>query len=307
MRNGQLQKLSYDADQVEFESMKFGEAVVDRGAYDERVAGALDDYLPEYGENSPQWSEEDLILDGSVGGIHEEIDRRIKLMKDSYPFELNQNNLEHRKTEKGFYEFLLSTSNMGRFSGEYKNLPRLFERTTAKIIAAYFGAYAESFHIGFPRDSASGISFQDAMKMVEERTGEFIWRSEDNLNPAKTKDEGCDFIVWLKHVDQRRLGQLFILGQCACGNNWDSKLNELQVNKFAKWFHPMTHICPVRAFATPYHVTDATLKEASRGAGLFFDRARLTMILDRAGDNVFDETTRMEMKALIKLTCNDQL
>ncbi len=135
MSDKQAQKLVHDADQVEFKSMQFGSAVVDAGSYDERIADANDDYTFQDGIDRPQWQEEDLTLDSFVGGIHEEINRRIDLMGNSYPFKLNQNNLQYKGAGQGFYEFLLSICNTNDFSGKYKYLPVLFERTTNKIIA----------------------------------------------------------------------------------------------------------------------------------------------------------------------------
>ncbi len=299
------QNLSYDADQTEFESLRYGSAIVDNGAYNERVASALDDYATQDGQDRPTWHEEDLTLDSFVGGIHEEIKRRVSLMGDAYPFKLDKNTLYYEERNKGFYEFLLAICNVNNFKGKHKHLPRLFERTTTKLIATYLGRYAQSLHTGFPRDSENGLNFQEAMQEVGKCSGEFRWEPEDSLDPSSKKDEGVDFVIWLKHADKRTFGQIFILGQCACGNNWDSKWSELQVNKIEKWFHPMTIIPPVRAFATPYHVTDSALKEASREAGLFFDRARLTMILDQAGDEIFDEQIQNCMRDLTDYVLNN--
>lgn len=294
----QKQRLTYDADKVEFAAVISSSAVVDQGTYSERIAGSLDDYEADDKTVHSNWQGNDRALDDFVGGIHEEIKRRCDCMGDAYPFEFKENTLNYRGEKQGFYEFLLLISNASNLTaGENKCLPRLFERSTAKIIATYFGEYAQSFHTGSPRES--GESFQDAMKHISQQTGEFCWGPEGGYDPAKVKDEGLDFVIWLKHADKRQLGQLFILGQCACGNNWNSKWDELQIKKLEKWFHPMTVIPPVRAFATPHHVSDVVLKEASRAAGLFFDRARLTMILHSAGNGIFDENTQNKMQKII--------
>ena len=43
-----------------------------------------------------------------------------------------------------------------------------------------------------------------------------------------------------------------------------------------------------RALATPRHVDDYLLREASREAGLVFDRARLVLVASSAGANALD-------------------
>ena len=141
------------------------------------------------------------------------------------------------------------------------------------------------------------------METVANRTGEWKWGPRSDLpdDPLDVKDEGCDFIVWPNPPDDRQIGQLFVLGQCACGNNWDIKLGELNVEKFQKWFnHPFT-ISPVRAFATPHHVTDAMLAEASLRGGVFFDRARLTLLACRNKEQVFDESAMGIIQDILKL------
>ena len=284
LRRHKEQRLTQDADEVEIESIKLGSTTIDIGSCNERIAGSLDDYKDPNISQRPE--EDDVALDSFVGSIQEEIKRRIKLLGDFYPFSLDKNNLRYKNNRSQFYEFLLLICHAENFYGNNKDLPRLFERITAKIIATYFGEYADSFHTGSPRDG--GTSFQTIMKQINKSTEEFQWKPERNIDSSYVKDESCDFVVCLRHVDKRKLAQLFILGQCACGNDWESKWNELNIKKIEKWFNPMTIVKPVKAFATPYHVTDSLLKEASREAGLFFDRARLTIILQQSKNKVID-------------------
>lgn len=79
-----------------------------------------------------------------------------------------------------------------------------------------------------------------------------------------------------------------MLGQCACGNNWQDKYADLNVKRMERWFNPLSTVEPVRAFATPRHVDDHLLREASRQAGLVFDRARLVLVASSTGANVLD-------------------
>ena len=260
---------------------------MDAGFYTERVAGAMDDFGPNDLSIAENWQLNDLRNEDAAGQIHEQVVRRMDILKDSYPFALENGTLKYKHGSKRLkrspvpvYEFLLSICNAANLTqGNYAQLPRVFERVSAQLVAAYFGEHVQSIHTGFPRDADVGTSFREAMKYVSRRTGEWSWGPESGLpdEPAQG-DAGCDFIVWPDTLDGRSIGQLFILGQCACGDNWENKLDDLNLRELEKWFNPLSVVTPVRTFTTPFHVTDTLLNEASRRAGLLFDRARLTLI-----------------------------
>lgn len=293
---------SDDADQVEFDAIKSGVSTVGRGVYDEQVSGVLDDlgHDLEIAQQLEPWQRADLIRDDSVGGVHGELLRRENLLKNSYPFELKGGTLIHHPSASKMYEFMLSVSTSPDLSsGLYVRLPRAFERISATLVASYFGPNAKSLHVGFPRDN--GASFTDVWANLNAITNEWRWNPENAVDSAKVRDEGCDFVVWLEPSDGRRIGQLFLLGQCACGNNWHDKYDDLRPKTLGKWFHPMTLVDPVRTFTTPWHVPDQMLREGSREAGLFFDRARLCSIAETAPQALRGVTTKERLNALIDL------
>ena len=298
----EAQRFTKDADHAEFLALKNGSTIVDSGVYDERVAGALDDFEVST-HDTESWQQEDLKYDTAVGGTYEEIERRVEMLGDAYPFRLKEGTLSHSSDAPGIYDFLLSICNSPTLTtGEYVDLPRLFERIAAKLVAVYFGDHADCVHTGWPRDQEVGHSFKDAMGTVSKRTGEWIWRPDDGLPGEQYQgDEGCDFVVWLSAPDRRRTGQLFVLGQCACGNDWLTKYGDLDLKKLQKWFNPLSVVDPVRSFATPHHVTDVILREASREGGLFFDRARLTMTAFHAKKAVIGNEMKKNMENLTEL------
>lgn len=273
--------------------------------YDDRIAGSMDDFEPPDSPPKPQWHTEDLKQDDAIGGIHEEVVRRINTLGEVYPFTNENGRLVHMPSNDLVYEFLLAICNADNVAeGEYVEMPRLFERLSAKLVAAYFGPESRSIHTGSPRDPEIGRSFREAMENVAKETGEWRWNPPEDLpsNPGQG-DNGCDFVVWPVHADQRRIGQLFVFGQCACGNNWTSKWRDLRIKKLERWFHPFCTVDPVRSFATPFYVTDAMLREASGEAGLVFDRARLAGISSRSPAAVSDKKMRKKMERLIELVC----
>ena len=299
----QKQRSAADADQAEFLAIRNGASPPDAGIYDERVAGAMDDH-EHYDEiGATVWQEDDLKYDDAVGMVHEEIERRRETLGSAYPFQIHHGKIEYVPNDNLIYEFLLAICNASTLTeGEYVELPRVFERLSARLIAAYLGDGARFLHTGAPRDKEIGISFKDAMNTVASETSEWEWGPDEGLpDEPKNGDSGCDFVAWPKAPDNRPIGQLFFLGQCACGNDWNTKLNDLTVKKLGKWFNPLSIVDPVRCFTTPHHITDAMLKEASREGGYVFDRARLVSIGHACKKETVEASIKDEMKDLIEL------
>lgn len=136
------------------------------------------------------------------------------------------------------------------------------------------------------------------MSPLHKQTGEWYWQPDHDLpidpQPKDIKDSGLDFVAWMPHLD-KRTGNLFLLGQCACGNDWENKYGDIDVARLARWFSPMTHVPPVRVFCTPYHVTEQLLVETSQRAGLVFDRLRLTLLAETADQHMLDQLKRLNL------------
>ena len=303
----QAQRAANNADQAEFLAFRHGSTVVDAGIYVERVAGAMDDFETSVATASTNWHEDDLKYDSAVGNIHEEVERRRSTMGSAYPFQIHHGTLAYTPNDNLVYEFFLAICNSDTLtSGGHVWLPRVFERLSARLVAAYLGTGTRFVHTGFPRDDTIGSSFKDAMATVANQTSEWRWAPEEGLPEEPYRgDGGCDFVVWPRPPDGRQIGQLFFLGQCACGNDWDTKFHDLSVKDLAKWFNPLSTVDPVRCFTTPFHVTDAMLKEASRNGGFFFDRARLVSIFHETANDLVEPAIKDKMKELIELVVGD--
>jgi len=297
------QRNSKNADDLELSVLLEGEAVVDAGVYDERISGALDDFMPD-GFIGPleEWHADDVALDDAVGGTFEAIHERIQLYGDAYPFRLRGNSLIRRTRTLTLYDFFLCLTQAPELrSGEFRKLPRTFERLSCELVQRFLGPTANSIHTGFPRSQQVGRGFSDAMKTLREESGEWTWNPEEEL-PRKYRfgDQGVDFVVWKNPSKLRHRGHLFFLGQCACGNDWPSKLNDINLNKFRKWFHPACCVWPpVRVFATPFHLSEANHREVSREAGLVFDRSALTTLSIDHAVNQDELMSRYELYYLI--------
>lgn len=289
-----LQRLADDADQTELDALETGQAIYDQGLYDEAIADAMDDFRPDELPNTPEWALEDLQKDDAVGGLIEIIESRYDILKTSYPFHLSRNDLEYRSSETKVYEFCLVTSTAKEQDNH--SLARVFEQLATLLSRRYLGPEGRAQHIGWPRENRP--RFRDAMSELHQKTGEWVWSPEDELPddplPRHAKDEGLDFAAWIENID-KRAGHLFLLGQCACGDNWPNKLTELCPERLQRWFHPMCHVPVTRAFCTPFHLTDQRLIDASKQAGIVFDRLRLTLLAETAPDDIKEELHKLNL------------
>lgn len=270
--------------------MRLGTAPAEAGATDDRISGTLSEMNDEAAPSgSTRWQKDDAAAERVVGRVQEEIERRAAMLGDAYPFEVSDGVLRYRRSELGFYEFCLAACMAETITkGEFVHLPRDFERFVALVVRGYMGPHSFFLHIGAPRDKDVGSGFHAAMLKLHAAcgTGEWKWNPEEGL-PDENRmsgDEGVDFVVWKSSLD-RRPGHIFLLGQCACGDDWEDKFDDLNLKKFGKWFRPQSDVDPIRVFATPHHVTDQFLREAQREAGLVLDRARLVLIASHLADD----------------------
>ncbi|MDE2849332.1 MAG: hypothetical protein OXP74_01810 [Acidobacteriota bacterium] len=277
------QRSAYGADEAEMASMREISAPIDRGMQNDHLADAILDE-----SDADSLEARDLAYDTLSGEIRDELQRRRELLEDAYPFSVSDGSLRYRPSSSRAYEFFL-TSALGTNQQvqAWHELPRLFERVAAELVSRFFGEFANAHHVGSHRDD--GIHFKPAWVGIAEATGEWAWHRDDDLPDSgpPSGDEGCDYLIHLQSPDGRQTAQLFVLGQCSCGNDWENKLDDLSIPRLEKWFSGNGHIVPpVRTFATPLHITDTMLKESSRRAGLLFDRARLTMLAESLEDSV---------------------
>jgi hypothetical protein len=234
------QNITINADQAEFRALIEVTASIRSGTADERIADALDDFDAQSNADVEDWAKEDIQLDNADGATIEEIERRIQLLCGLYPFKLIGASLEYcpPANNSRLYEALLCISQANNLTtGKYKYLPRHFEFLSCIVSEVYLGSDSHSFRTGWPR----GIGEPKRLKALVEKIrqlsgnmmGEWSWKPKEGLpidpSPRDAKECGVDIVAWKKSVDGRT-GQLYLLGQCACGKNWidDDKLAELR-------------------------------------------------------------------------------
>jgi len=288
---GQEQRIATNADQTEMLAMKMGACPIDEGIRDETTAAALDDFGSQDQSTTTPWSATDNQADDAVGGIANEIVRRKDLMGPDYPFSVSGNELTYVGSKTKVYELCLAIANAPSVNVKpYNALPPLFERITRDIVKNFAGDGSVGIRTGWPKDSELNRTtyFKSVVDIIHKQTNEWEWSPKKGYpkNPPSkhVKDMGIDFVVWKKMPDNRK-GMLFLLGQCACGNDWDEKYNDINFERLSLWFRDLSVACPSRIFAIPFHIPNTELfEEVNKLAGLTLDRARIAMLAESASN-----------------------
>lgn len=290
-------ELSSDADQVEFDTLVQGIAGVSSGIESDVLASTItDDSAGILYEKEEMWMYEERAREDATSGILDELRLRASTLKEMYPFELRKGALEYRRGISYLYEFLLCASvGYNSHEGSQVEIPRLFERVSAELTANVVGQNANCKHLGWPNDAGG---FKKAHQSVIEDSQELKWLPA--YCPAQegpiAGDQGVDYIVWKGFGCGRPAGQIFFVGQCACGNNWESKLREIS-DKYWKWFDKLV-VSPVPVFAVPHILPSEKITETSREAGIVLDRVRL-VLAERQGQYFDESRWRAEMESII--------
>lgn len=293
---GELFRTALNADQTEFSAMMESVVPLERGIRDDIVS---DEHHSDIPEHTYTWQDEEAALDFLSGPLIAEIDRRIAILGDAYPFERVNSSLRYRGSSTLVYEFCLATSLQKNLSKKpFNSLPIIFELIAAEAARCYLGGNARSMRVGWPSHNYKDrpTKFSDLITLLNSNAcGEFPYVPTISL-PAKwnshaPKDEGLDFVAW-KSFDDFRLGQVSILGQCACGEDWETKLTDLQESRLRRWVNPVTYAGFTRAFAVPHHIPGhEVFADVLKHAGITFDRARLALLAHRYSDGFLELIT----------------
>lgn len=312
-----FQNITNNADQVEIRALIDGTSPLKNGSVDERIAGALDDFDAEDNPNVAHWVKEDIQLDNVDGSTAEEIQRRIDSLKTLYPFKLSGASLTYNPPENNslLYEALLCISQAKSLTyGNYVYLPRQFEFLACIISEEYLGVDSLSYRTGWPRGAGEPKRLKELIKKVHELSGNMIgewkWQPKDGLpddpNHKNAKEYGVDIVAWKKNIDSRT-GQIYLLGQCACGKDWvnDHKLAELKNKKLVGTWVEDFPVPYSKAFFTPDHATDNFILHASRQSeSIVFDRLRIVMYGERNA-KIRSVNVRSKMERIINIVKND--
>jgi len=221
-------------------------------------------------------SDED--IERTVQEVSFELELRSIAAARAYPFVIGERSISARGPIDSFipYVFCLCLS----FFGSNENLDkrpfprRMFEYLSCEAAKNFVDGDVVRFASPRQRDDLPA-EFTLAVNELCMRIKEGVAFREKR--PFSAKDDAIDVVAWRDFPDQSE-GKLLLVGNCASGNNWDSKLDELQPQLFCEdWMVevPVSIHVGIRAFFVPRRIPPGDWKRVSRRAGMIFDRCRI--------------------------------
>lgn len=275
-----------DADQLEFVALIKGEAAFDAGVTDDVMSGQIEDETTTQTLTVTHAIESDCIVESETSASLDVIRSRARILGQDYPFEVKEGFICYRGSATFVYEFCLAVALQTDVrTAPFNQLPVAFERMVAHVICIWMGNGASWYRTGWPPNGDRPTKFREAIEELSRLSGEFEWNgvTEDFSDPAvrDLKDGGLDVVVW--RLPDTRPGGVFLAGQCSCGNDWPSKLTDLNFTTLKSLYLRRTTVTDevLRFFATPFDLGhEATWRKASASGGMVFDRLRITALAE---------------------------
>jgi len=213
-----------------------------------------------------------------IQSVSLELERRALAAGEAYPFRLDERSISLKGPMDQFvpYVFCLCLSFLG-LDNELNKKPyprRLFEYLCCEAARSFVDGEAVRF--ASPRATRDlPVEFHLAVNALCMRIKEGVGFSQKRT--FSSKDDAIDVVAWREFPDEAE-GKLLLIGNCASGRNWESKLDELQPHIFCEdWMIevPVSVRFGIRAFFIPRRLNPQDWKRVSRRAGMIFDRCRI--------------------------------
>lgn len=206
--------------------------------------------------------------------VMREIEHREKAARDGYPFVLRDARVVQAKPQwedRLAYIFCLCLSYFGwkLIPGAPVNPWHLFEDLSC--IAAKQYIQGKVFKLGSRVNDLAG--FGNAVSELCRQLGEGQgFKQQPTL---KRKDDKVDLVAW-KDFPDKVSSKLIMFGQCAAGEYWDKKLDELQPQRFwDQWIADAKTSPLIRSFYIPHRIPIERWQYYARSTGILFDRCRI--------------------------------
>jgi hypothetical protein len=150
----------------------------------------------------------------------------------------------------------------------------LFELITARALELFLGGAA--IRIGSPRLRPVPAGFPAALAYLAGAIREPV-RNDGGLERHGAGDDGLD--IWLtKGFQDERTSSVFVVAQCAIGEDWGVKRSELDLDLWYRHIDWFTR--PLKAFAVPFQINQDSWRETAARGGLILDRLRIAQALE---------------------------
>lgn len=203
-----------------------------------------------------------------------EIERREKATGEGYPFIVQHARVLQAKPnwkDHVAYVFCLCLSYFKWKSekGAAINPWNLFEELSCIAAAQYF--QGRVFHFGSRSKDLKSFSrgVSELCRLIGEGQD---FKQQPTL---KRKDDKVDLVAWKEFLDSAP-GKLIIFGQCAAGDDWDEKIDQLRPDVFWKQWMLEPETSPlIRSFYIPHRLPPEKWQFYARRTGILFDRCRI--------------------------------
>ncbi len=204
-----------------------------------------------------------------------ELQCRLQAAAGAYPFTFDGVRLELRGKAEEYASYVfclcLSAFKWENKKGSKAFPARMFERLSS--FAAKNFLYGEAFRFAAPREVDFPSEFRAAVDELCRRVGEGAGIKAKKMKAGQ--DDTLDIVAWRDFPDKRH-GKLLLFGQCAAGQNWRSKISDLQPVDFCgTWMEEVPPSTLLKALFIPHQVDLDEWWQRSVRAKMIFDRCRI--------------------------------
>lgn len=290
------------ADWIEINTLLDRDGVTSR----QDLVDLLEDQSSEEQEDQVKESRADILANSAFS----EIERRVIAAAEGYPFELNGDKLQKKKKNALPYIFCLLISYFGLNREtieplwQQSRLTKKFEDLAAVAINFLLDNKKIKVKIrkfGYPRKwrgTTLNPHFPIALKKLCLHCKEMNPKELAIANDCK--DGGLDILAWKPFPDELK-GSLIFWGQCAAGDNWEGKLEE--VRKFQYFIDAMPTQTIIGTFIP--HIPDISDQKGlekwwiyRQQGGMLFNRCRIAFLADRWNDTFARQFCNKALKVI---------
>lgn len=270
------------ADYVELITLFSGQNYVSTGDVIDRLTDEDIFRQPEKSENQAAAND---AQEKRIDTIFRIINERALLFDTDYPFIVHQTNkliirdAETLSLRNKVYIYLLLSSSLNIFPEFQHTLTTEFEELCAHVLRNYLPSHAVVKSFG-KRSDYTGTAKTKIKALAHDMKIRIDEDGFEEISVKSTQEEGLDLIGWIPFADNIA-NYIAILGQCACGKDWDKKLGE--TSRYDNFFN-FHRLNPVHSMFIPYNIASYQKNTFTRSKDivnrLIFERKRILNYLD---------------------------
>lgn len=205
---------------------------------------------------------------------------------NDYPFNIQKEKLTLKNNlsdKQKLYIFLLLSSNLNLFKPFQSDLTSEFELVSKEALKSYLPNFAQVKNFG-KNTEFKGYAHEKIRLLASEMNINVNEKYLSTIASLGTQDLGLDIVGWMPLLD--KIGNyVSIFGQCACGKDWNKKLNETRrYNKFLNiYLSKITHSLFIPYSLINYNNSEFFEHHEFGEPILLFERKRILSLISDEG------------------------